>query len=193
MDTQPPTMLDFVKAMSDADRLRVIGILACAPASAHQVAADMEIPFREAYHHLTFLRYVGVVRSDTGDDSQEAIYSFNPEGADQIAKLRLSGDKQTYTPAPHLDEKSRKVLVSCLKADGTIRNIPNSRTQADRFKIILDYLIEAFTPGLDYKEKEVNSILRRFHEDVSGLRRDLVEAGLLARERDGSKYWRPKN
>jgi hypothetical protein len=186
-------MLDFVKAMSDADRLRVIGILACAPASAHQVAADMEIPFREAYHHLTFLRYVGVVRSDTGDDSQEAIYSFNPEGADQIAKLRLSGDKQTYTPAPHLDEKSRKVLVSCLKADGTIRNIPNSRTQADRFKIILDYLIEAFTPGLDYKEKEVNSILRRFHEDVSGLRRDLVEAGLLARERDGSKYWRPKN
>jgi len=183
-------MLDFVKAMSDADRLRVIGILACAPASARQVAADMEIPFREAYQHLSFLRYVGVVRSDTGDDSQQAIYSFNPDGADEIAKRRLSAAEQEYTPAPHLDEKSRKVLVACLKPDGSIRHIPNSRTQADRFKILLDYLIEAFSPGVTYTERDVNSILRRFHEDISGLRRDLVEASLLCRERDGSKYWR---
>ena len=43
-----------------------------------------------------------------------------------------------------------------------------------------------------YTEKEVNLILARFHEDTSGLRRNLVDAGLLARERDGSRYWRPE-
>jgi hypothetical protein len=43
-----------------------------------------------------------------------------------------------------------------------------------------------------YTEKEVNMILARFHEDTPGLRRDLVDAGLLARERDGSRYWRPE-
>jgi hypothetical protein len=36
----------------------------------------------------------------------------------------------------------------------------------------------------------VNQILRRFHEDTSGLRRDLVDANLLARISDGSRYWR---
>jgi hypothetical protein len=41
-----------------------------------------------------------------------------------------------------------------------------------------------------YTEKEVNLILKRFNADVSGLRRDLVDAGMLKRERDGSKYWR---
>jgi len=48
----------------------------------------------------------------------------------------------------------------------------------------------AFTPGAAYTEKEVNLIIKRFNADVSGLRRDLVDAGMLQRERDGSKYWR---
>jgi hypothetical protein len=78
-----------------------------------------------------------------------------------------------------------------LNADGTIRQVPNSRTQAAKFRIVLEYLLAAFEPGVFYTEKEVNSILRRFHEDVSGLRRDLIDTKLLARERDGSKYWRP--
>jgi hypothetical protein len=57
--------------------------------------------------------------------------------------------------------------------------------------VLLDYLIQAFTPGVDYTEKEVNLIIRRFNVDVAGLRRDLIDAGLLQRERDGSRYWRP--
>jgi len=27
--------------------------------------------------------------------------------------------------------------------------------------------------------------------DVSGLRRDLIDSGLMARESNGSRYWRP--
>ena len=190
METEHPNMLDFVKAMSDADRLQIIGALTHAPASARQVAADLGIPFRKAIHHLSFLHYVGIVRSDTGNNSQDSVYTLNPEGMDKIARMRLSAAQQAYTPAPHLDEQTRQVLVAFLNPDGTIRQIPNSRSQSAKFKIILDYLVEAFTPGVIYTEKEVNDILRRFHEDISGLRRDLVDAGLLGRERDGSKYWR---
>jgi hypothetical protein len=43
---------------------------------------------------------------------------------------------------------------------------------------------------VNYTEKEVNTILRRFHLDTAGLRRDLVDANMLARESDGSRYWR---
>jgi hypothetical protein len=68
-----------------------------------------------------------------------------------------------------------------------IRQIP---IQPAKLRIILNYLIPAFKPGVDYSEKEVNSILRRYHEDTAALRRYLMEAGLLARESDGSRYWR---
>ena len=81
------------------------------------------------------------------------------------------------------------MLATYLNPDGTIRQIPQ---QPAKLKVILDYLITAFAPGQNYTEKEVNTLIRRFHLDVSGLRRDLVDVGLLARERDGSRYWRPE-
>jgi hypothetical protein len=48
-------MLDFVKAMSDADRLRIIGVLARRPAAAAQVAGELGMQLREALNHLSFL------------------------------------------------------------------------------------------------------------------------------------------
>jgi hypothetical protein len=95
--------------------------------------------------------------------------------------------RETYTPAPDLDAEKRKVLRTCLNPDGSIKQIPQ---QPAKLRVILDYLIEAFTPGAVYTEKEVNLIIKRFNADVSGLRRDLVDAGMLMLERDGSKYWR---
>ena len=190
MDAQQPNMLDFVKAMSNADRLKIIGILTKSPATAEQVAEELHVPFRDAVNHLAFLHFVGVIRSDTGNYAQDALYELNPEGAEKLAQARLSGEREGYTPAPHLDDKARKVLATFLNADGSIRQLPT--IQSGKLQYVLEYLIEAFTPGLEYKEKEVNIIIRRFHEDVSGLRRDLVDVGLLQRERDGSRYWRPE-
>jgi len=37
----------------------------------------------------------------------------------------LYEEKETYIPVPDLDEKSRKVLVSCLEPDGTIKRLPS--------------------------------------------------------------------
>jgi hypothetical protein len=56
--------------------------------------------------------------------------------------------------------------------------------------VVLNYLVQAFALSTNYTEKEVNQILRRFHEDTAGLRRDLVDAKMLSRESDGSRYWR---
>ena len=46
----------------------------------------------------------------------------------------------------------------------------------------------AFEPGRRYPEPEVDAILRSFHDDYPALRRYLVDAALLARER--GEYWR---
>jgi hypothetical protein len=176
-------LLDFVKAMADVDRLRIIGVLATQPANQSDIADRLNMPLRDVVGHLTYLENVGVI------SLEENLYELNTDKLENLARTQLRAEKPEYIPAPELDQKSRKVLVSCLEPDGTIKRLPS---QPGQLKVILNYLVQAFTPGVNYTEKEVNTIIRRFHVDVSGLRRDLVDAGLLDRERDGSRYWRVK-
>lgn len=175
-------ILDFVKAMADADRLRIIGVLAKRSAKNAEIAEDLNMSLRDVVDHLTFLEHVGVI------SQKDDLYELNTDKVETLAREQLREKKPEYVPSPDLDEKSRKVLASCLEPDGTIKRLPS---QPGQLKVILNYMVQAFTPGVDYTEKEVNILIRRFHVDVSGLRRDLVDAGLLARERDGSRYWRP--
>jgi hypothetical protein len=141
---------------------------------------SLEIYARSS-NHLAYLEHLGVVRKN-GD-----LFKLDEGALESLSKKQFSAGQETYIPASDLDPKTRKVLAAHLTADGTIRQIP---FQPAKLRIILNYLIPAFKPGVEYTEKEVNTILRRFHEDTAGLRRDLVEAGWLARESDGSRYWR---
>ena len=181
--TDSHELLDFVKAMADADRLRIIGVLARGPATNSEIADHLNMPLRDVVDHLAFLEHVGVI------SLKDDLYELSTEKVETLARKQLRVKKLEYIPAPDLDEKSRKVLVSCLEPDGTIKRLPSQPAQ---LKVLLNYLVQTFTPGVDYTEKEVNTIIRRFHVDVSGLRRDLVDAGLLSRECDGSRYWRVK-
>lgn len=179
-------MLDFVKALTDADRLKIVGMLVQRPASLSEIAEGLSLPTREVYDHLEFLKFVEVVRDAYGR------YQLDTDGLEKLARRQFEGQRSTYTPKPGLELDRQKVLAKFLNPDGTIRHVPNSRTHLDWFRIVLEYVLAAFEPGVTYTEKEVNSIIRRFNEDTSGLRRDLVDAGMMARERDGSKYWRPE-
>ncbi len=175
-------ILDFVKALSDADRLRIVGMLTQHPATTREVAAELGLPFKDAMNHLAFMKFAGILRE------KDDIYELDPEGLESLSRRQFAGKmRESYTPAPDLDAEKRKVLKAYLNPDGSIKQIP---LQPAKLRVILEYLINAFTPGVTYSEKEVNLILKRFNADVSGLRRYLVDAGLLKRERDGSKYWR---
>ncbi|MFJ9445804.1 DUF2087 domain-containing protein [Kitasatospora sp. NPDC101235] len=79
--------------------------------------------------------------------------------------------------------------VSALFApDGRLIAVPR---KAARREQLLAHLAETlFEPGRSYTEAEVNDALRAVHDDVPALRRYLVEAGHLARPKDGSSYQR---
>jgi hypothetical protein len=57
---------------------------------------------------------------------------------------------------------------------------------------VLAYLAARFQAGQIYSEREVNTILLRALacNDCASVRRDLCDLRYLARERDGSRYWR---
>jgi ArsR family transcriptional regulator len=175
-------MLDYVKAMSDPNRLRIIGLLSQKSATRVEVARQLKLSPKDSLTHLGFLEFIGVITQTDG------VFTLNDDKLAMLAKEKLAEARPAYVPAEHWDEKSKKVLKAHLNADGSIKQIPAQ----PKLEVILHYLVDFFEYDKNYTEKEVNIILRRFNEDTAGLRRDLVDARLLARESDGSRYWRVK-
>ena len=182
MQATPDQMLDFLKATAHVDRLRIIGLLVQRTASRAEIAQTLNLSARDSVNHLAFLEYIGVLTRTS------ETYALNADKLATLTRDNFANDRPAgYVPAPELDPTAQKILKAHLNADGSIRQIPSQPT---KLRVLLHYLLEAFEPSVDYKEKDVNEILRRFHADTAGLRRDLVDANLLARESDGSRYWR---
>jgi hypothetical protein len=176
-------ILDFVKALSDRDRLRIVGALSQRAATGAELAARLNLSLKVISDHLADLEQVGAITR------QGEVYLVNDDRLAGMAREKLAHERLSYVPAEALDEKTKKVLRAHLNADGSIKLIPSQPT---KLKVILEYLLPNFEVGVDYTEKQVNLILLRFHEDTAALRRELFEAHMLDRESDGSRYWRVK-
>ena len=64
--------------------------------------------------------------------------------------------------------------------NGRLETIPAGR---ERRQSVLIHIAGRFTSGHEYSEDEVNRILQSLHSDHATLRRYLVDAGLLRRDR----------
>jgi hypothetical protein len=180
---EQPEILSFVKAIASADRLRIIGVLVRGRATQAEIAEQLHLPVRDVFDHLAFLAHVGIIHETDG------VYDLDEKAIETLARGQFEGKRPTYEIKEEKPEDARKVLKNYLNADGTLKQIPPAK---NRLLIILNFVVDAFAFDTNYTEKEVNTILRRFHLDTAALRRYLVDNGLMAREGDGSRYWRVK-
>ena len=67
-------------------------------------------------------------------------------------------------------------------ADGRLKKLPAQRAKRDK---VLRRLVLSIEPNRTYRESELNAVLRRFHDDVASIRREMVAAKLLIRSTDG--------
>lgn len=174
-------IVSFVKALASADRLRIIGVLVRGKASQADIGEQLHLPTRDVYNHLAFLVEVGIVHEEDG------LYDLDEKTIESFARGQFEGKRQTFAVKEEEPADVRKVLKSFLNADGTLKQIP---PQGSKLLILLNFIVDAFAYDTDYTEKEVNTILRRFHVDTAALRRYLIDSGLMAREGDGTRYWR---
>jgi hypothetical protein len=179
-----PEMLDFVKAMASAERLRVIGVLARGRATQSQIAEQLHLPVKDVFNHISFLVHANVITETDG------VYDLNEKAIESLARKEFEGKRSTFEAREEKQEDVRRVLKNFLNADGTLKQIP---PMGNKLLIILNFIVDAFAFDTNYTEKEVNTILRRFHVDTAALRRYLVDNNLMAREGDGTRYWRVKH
>lgn len=86
--------------------------------------------------------------------------------------------------------KQKINIAKFLDGEGRITQLP----QKKKVRVaVLDYLAGKFEPNHDYAEKEVNTICSEWHTfgDYFLLRRELIDNGLLCRELNCSRYWKP--
>ncbi|MEO5888546.1 MAG: DUF2087 domain-containing protein, partial [Anaerolineales bacterium] len=182
MDEQPQ-ILSFVKAMASADRLRIVGLLSQGSKRAAEIAQALGMHPSDVNRHLEQLTSSSVVSEADG------VYDLNEKAIESLARGQFEGKRPVYEPEEDQEEDVRKVLKAYLNADGTIRQLPQ---EGKKMLIILHFILDAFSFDANYTEKEVNTILRRFHVDTATLRRNLIDYGFMARESDGTRYWRIK-
>jgi predicted transcriptional regulator len=179
-------LLIFFKALSEANRLRIISLLAGDTMSVEQLAALLNLRPSTVSNHLSHLAEAGLVSARA-----EGYYNmYRLETTILKEKARHLLDRETLpaiTADVDLGAYDRKIVADYSLQNGRLKIIPAQRR---KLEAILRYVVRNFESGLGYTESQVNEILSDFHEDVATLRRELVGCHLLARQSDGGEYWR---
>ncbi len=178
------TLLTFFKALADANRLKIVGLLAQEPLSVEQLAAVLELRPSTVSHHLGKLAAAGLVSARA--EGYYSVYRLELAELHAMARRLLS---QEALPAiagdADLGAYDRKVLADFSLPDGRLRTIP---AQRKKLLAILRHVVKLFEAGPRYTEAQVNAALSLYHDDTATLRRELVGAGLMQRE--AGQYWR---
>jgi len=173
-----PDLVQFFKALSDENRLKIVGLLARDSYSGEALAALLDISPATVSHHLARLAEAGLVTAQM--DGHAKLYRLRTDTLHSMANRLLA-----HPPLPEAAravvaaDSERQVLNDFLLPDGSLKKIP---AQQKKLLVVLRHLLLEFEPGRVYPEKQVNTILARFHADTASLRRAMIEYKLMSRE-----------
>ncbi len=177
-----PELLAALKALSDPQRLRILGRLAARPSSAEDFASELTLPLSAVVRHVRVLLTAGLVRHEGPAHGAALVLRLDTlQGIGRQLDELEHGPDRSALPGPNgelLAAEDAKVIQAYIE-DGRLTGIP---AQGKKRLVVLRWLRErVFTEDREYPEKEVNQRLAVFHPDVAALRRYMVDAGLASR------------
>ena len=180
----PVELMTFLRLVVDENRLKIIGLLAQQASSIEQLAAILKLRPAIVSHHLNKLAEAELVRSNA--TSGPTLYELRTDTLHVMARRWLAVESLPNVAIELTgDAYDRKVMTDFLGRDGRLKEIPAQQKKRD---VVLRHILSEFQFGERYGEKQVNDIIRRFHDDTATLRRALVDHGWL--KRGAGIYWR---
>ncbi|WP_193197876.1 metalloregulator ArsR/SmtB family transcription factor [Nostoc sp. MG11] len=185
------TLLRFFKALADESRLKIVGILANQECSVEELAVLLQLKEPTVSHHLARLKELNLVTIRPEGNSR--LYQLDSEALQSISK-EIFTPEQIASLIEDVDTEAweSKVLKNYFEGDVSdkdsiqrLKEIPASRKKR---LVILKWLANKFEIGIQYPERTVNDILKRYHPDCATLRRELIGYQLMQRE--NGVYWR---
>jgi hypothetical protein len=161
--------------LAEPSRLRTYSAIVLGASTPDQVAGSTGLPAPVVVKALQRLTKGGLIAASRDGFTAD-------EGAFKDAVRESRPERVPLDPDPTRDN----VLKSFIR-DGRLTHFP---TFPDKYRIVLEHIVQSFEAGRQYPESEVNELLNRWHPDHAALRRGLVDARLLAR--DNSIYSRTR-
>jgi hypothetical protein len=171
------------RALSDPTRIRILGLLAERPMYGQELAKVLDVKPPTVSHHIAPLVMAGLVR--VRRENNYHYYELDSEGIQHLAESTQHIARLLFAsnPLPPKSDERARVLATFIK-DGRLVSIP---AQYKKRRYVMEELARSFEWGRLYDEKEVNAILKTFHDDVASLRRELIDQRFMMRE--NGRYW----
>ncbi|HLX41106.1 MAG TPA: metalloregulator ArsR/SmtB family transcription factor [Ktedonobacteraceae bacterium] len=190
--TKLEPLLRFGRALADPLRIRILGLLAQRSMYGQELAGALQVQPPTISHHVSLLKAAGLVQVRRENNFHH--YSLSEEQLQRIAALltvenlrKMAQLPTNETDASRLapsEDEDRAMLQEAFFKDGHLLSIP-THSRARRF--VVEKIAGAFEWGHLYEEKEVNAVLKQFHDDAATLRRALIDEKLMMRE--NGQYW----
>jgi ArsR family transcriptional regulator, arsenate/arsenite/antimonite-responsive transcriptional repressor len=187
---QAEPLLRLGRALADPTRIRILALLAQRSMYGQELAEALEVSPPTISHHLHLLKAGGLISERRENNYRH--YTISEDGLQQMAETLtlahlqaigepVSSDAVVGKPS---EDDDRALILKTFFKDGRLLSIP-ARPRVRGF--ILEKIAESFEWGRYYDEKEINAILKTFHEDTATLRRELITRKLMMR--DHGHYW----
>jgi DNA-binding transcriptional ArsR family regulator len=184
-------LLQFFKALTDESRLKIIGILANQECNVEELALLLQLKESAVSHHLAKLKELNLISMRSKGNSH--LYRLNNEKLQSISREIFTPERITSLMEDlETEDWSSKVLKNYVETDvlnkGSIQRLKEIPASRKKRLVILQWLASQFEVGVNYPERMVNEILKRYHPDCATLRRELIGYQLMQRE--NGVYWR---
>ncbi|MCB0120156.1 MAG: metalloregulator ArsR/SmtB family transcription factor [Anaerolineales bacterium] len=119
-------LVTFFKALSDANRLKIVGLLAQQPYSVEELAALLDLKPSTVSHHLSKLAKVGLVSAKA--DSYYNVYQLDQKALEEKSRSLFSQEEMSASVADvDMDAYDRKIVTDYTRPDGSLKTIPAQR------------------------------------------------------------------
>jgi DNA-binding MarR family transcriptional regulator len=171
------------RALADPTRIRILGLLAERPMYGQELARVLDVKPPTVSHHISPLVMAGLVR--VRRENNYHYYELDSDGIQHLAESTQHIARLLFAsnPLPPKSDERARVLATFIK-DGRLVSIP---AQYKKRRYVMEELARSFEWGHLYAEKEVNAILKTFHDDVASLRREFIDQRIMMRE--NGRYW----
>ena len=181
-------LLAFFKALADANRLRIVGLLAHRAHSVEELAEVLGLRPSTVSHHLSKLTSAGLVSASV--QGHYHLYALDTAALEARARALLSTDelRDLADVDDSVDPYERKVLDAFLDDEGRMGAPPMKRK---KFEVILRHALRTwFADDGPWSELEINRRLKSLTDDVATIRRGFIDHGFMTRDAHGTAYER---
>ena len=167
--------LELLKLLADETRLEILNILLKEDSYVEKIACELSLTPATICYHLKKMEAAGVVNCSRSQFY--IIYSLNRDIFEKpLYELIKKDDAVVDT-----EEKYKKEVISNFFKYGRLTQIP---TQRKKREIVLAEILKQFEYDREYREKEVNEIILRYHEDFCTIRREMIAFGMMTRDHE---------